>query len=281
MPMAAASASERAQQLCWWERQVCGIVGVGTIPPHIAFIMDGNRRFARDRGLEVAHGHRLGYEKLEQVLRWCGTLGIKAVTVYAFSLDNFRRSPDEVLAIMRLCGEKLRGMCHHDSLIRRHGIRVRVVGDLGRLSADLQEDILRVEATTAHNARAILTVCLAYTSRHEIAQAVRRLASRYARERGVGSETRWGGGGGVQLPCGASPLGALVTAAFSHLIPYLTPCLTPCLTPYLILRVCVTAPLPVLTPSFQFSPHFLHLSERMSFHLSPQVRRGLTIAACD
>ena len=156
MPMAAASASERAQQLCWWERQVCGIVGVGTIPPHIAFIMDGNRRFARDRGLEVAHGHRLGYEKLEQVLRWCGTLGIKAVTVYAFSLDNFRRSPDEVLAIMRLCGEKLRGMCHHDSLIRRHGIRVRVVGDLGRLSADLQEDILRVEATTAHNARAIL-----------------------------------------------------------------------------------------------------------------------------
>ena len=239
MPMAAASASERAQQLCWWERQVCGIVGVGTIPPHIAFIMDGNRRFARDRGLEVAHGHRLGYEKLEQVLRWCGTLGIKAVTVYAFSLDNFRRSPDEVLAIMRLCGEKLRGMCHHDSLIRRHGIRVRVVGDLGRLSADLQEDILRVEATTAHNARAILTVCLAYTSRHEIAQAVRRLASRYARERGVGSETRWGGGGGSS--CRAEPR-LSVRSSQQHFptSSHISPRVSPHVSPHISSSVCVS-----------------------------------------
>ena len=238
MPMAAASASERAQQLCWWERQVCGIVGVGTIPPHIAFIMDGNRRFARDRGLEVAHGHRLGYEKLEQVLRWCGTLGIKAVTVYAFSLDNFRRSPDEVLAIMRLCGEKLRGMCHHDSLIRRHGIRVRVVGDLGRLSADLQEDILRVEATTAHNARAILTVCLAYTSRHEIAQAVRRLASRYARERGVGSETRWGGGG---FSCRAEPR-LSVRSSQQHFptSSHISPRVSPHVSPHISSSVCVS-----------------------------------------
>lgn len=98
--------------------------------------------------------------------------------MYAFSLDNFRRSSEEVNALMKLCGEKLRGMCERDSLIQRYGMRVRVVGDLRRLSAELREDIARAEQMTAHNSSATLTVCFAYTSRYEIAEAMRKLASR-------------------------------------------------------------------------------------------------------
>ena len=82
--------------LNWLERLACGIVKVGPIPQHVAFIMDGNRRFARTRGIEVASGHKMGYDKLEQVLRWCCELGVHGVTVYAFSIENFKRSKQEV-----------------------------------------------------------------------------------------------------------------------------------------------------------------------------------------
>ena len=72
-----------------WQRLLISVLKGGPVPRHIAFIMDGNRRYARERGMEVAEGHRMGYSKLEEALRWCAELGVSAVTVYAFSIENF------------------------------------------------------------------------------------------------------------------------------------------------------------------------------------------------
>ena len=79
-----------------WQRLVISVLKGGPVPRHIAFIMDGNRRYAREHGMEVAEGHRMGYSKLEEALRWCAELGVSAVTVYAFSIENFKRTSREV-----------------------------------------------------------------------------------------------------------------------------------------------------------------------------------------
>jgi len=141
--------------LNWAERLGCAVARAGPTPKHIAFIMDGNRRFARERGMEVATGHRAGYSTLEQAVAWCGELGVHAITVYAFSIENFKRSAEEVDALMSLCSEKLREMCAEDSLIQRHRVRVRVVGDLPRLSASIRAEIERVMLMTQHNTRSV------------------------------------------------------------------------------------------------------------------------------
>ena len=83
-----------------WQRLLISVLKGGPVPRHIAFIMDGNRRYARERGMEVAEGHRMGYSKLEEALRWCAELGVSAVTVYAFSIENFKRTSREVDDIM-------------------------------------------------------------------------------------------------------------------------------------------------------------------------------------
>ena len=158
------------------ERMACRIVSAGPIPKHVAFIMDGNRRFARDRGWNVADGHRSGYDKLEETLRWCCELGVHGVTVYAFSIENFKRSAEEVGALMSLTTEKLRKMSEEDNLIQKRGVRVRIVGDLSRVSDELRTAMRHVMRMTQGNSKHTLTVCFSYTSRNEIASSVRRLA---------------------------------------------------------------------------------------------------------
>ncbi|KAL3895599.1 MAG: hypothetical protein SGPRY_013474, partial [Prymnesium sp.] len=164
-------------QLHWFHRQLCRVVQTGAMPKHVGFIMDGNRRFARDRGVEVAEGHRRGYGKLEEALRWCCELGVKAVTVYAFSIQNFKRSCEEVEALMALCEEKLQYMCGEDSVIQQQGVRVRVVGDLSLVSQSLRQKMHAVMKDTQGNSRHALTICFAYTSRNEMAAAARRLGA--------------------------------------------------------------------------------------------------------
>jgi ditrans,polycis-polyprenyl diphosphate synthase len=158
------------------ERLACRIVSSGPTPKHVAFIMDGNRRFARERGWDVAAGHRRGYDKLEEALRWCCELGIHGVTVYAFSIENFKRSAEEVAALMGLTEEKLHAMSDEQNVVQRRGVRVRVVGDLSRVSDSLRSEMRRVMRMTQGNTRHTLTVCFSYTSRNEIAASVRRLA---------------------------------------------------------------------------------------------------------
>ena len=169
--------------LSWWQRLACGIVKAGPVPRHVAFIMDGNRRFARLRGWEVGEGHRLGYVKLEEALRWCNELGVEAVTVYAFSLENFKRTSKEVDDLMALSEEKLRQMSKEEHMIQQQGMRVRVVGDLSRVSESLHAEMQHVMRMTQDNSRQLLNICFSYTSRNEIASAMSRLASACAQSK--------------------------------------------------------------------------------------------------
>ena len=147
-----------------WQRLVISVLKGGPVPRHIAFIMDGNRRYAREHGMEVAEGHRMGYSKLEEALRWCAELGVSAVTVYAFSIENFKRTSREVDDIMALSKAKLHGMAAEDSIIQQQGIRVRIVGDLSRVSSELRAEMQHVMQMTQTNQRATLNVCFSYTS---------------------------------------------------------------------------------------------------------------------
>lgn len=179
--MARAEASQASRPdsgLLRWQKLACRVISAGPLPLHVAFIMDGNRRWARQRGLEIAQGHRLGYYKLEETLRWCAELDIRAVTCYAFSIENFKRTQEEVGALMRLAVEKLSEMCCDGSIIMQQRVRVRVVGDLARVPENVREQMESVMARTALHDRAVLTICFSYTSRHEIASAVAALAAK-------------------------------------------------------------------------------------------------------
>ncbi|MBN3297710.1 DHDDS synthase, partial [Amia calva] len=146
------------------------------MPKHIAFIMDGNRRYARKQHVERQEGHTQGFDKLAETLRWCLNLEIQEVTVYAFSIENFKRSKEEVDGLMELAKQKFGKLLEEQDNLEKHGVCIRVLGDLSLLPKDLQEVIARaVLATKTHN-KCFLNVCFAYTSRHEISNAVREMA---------------------------------------------------------------------------------------------------------
>jgi len=147
----------------------------GRIPSHIGVILDGNRRWALRRGLEPWEGHRQGARKVEELLDWCGDIGIQTITLYAFSTENFQRSSREVAEIFRLLEAQLQGLLQ-DGRIQEKGIRVKVLGRTQMLSEDLRELIGRVEAHTAHHRRHYLNFAIAYGGRTEIVDAVKALA---------------------------------------------------------------------------------------------------------
>ena len=102
----AGDADSSVPELSMLEQLSFRVVRQGAVPRHVAFIMDGNRRFAKQQLLPRMRGHELGYSKLEQALQWCFELGVRVVTVYAFSIENFRRSTQEVEALMSLAEDK-------------------------------------------------------------------------------------------------------------------------------------------------------------------------------
>lgn len=160
-------------KLPWWQRFAVRVVKVGKIPDHIAFIMDGNRRFAKKIQVEKAEGHSRGFEKLSSVLQWCLDLGVKEVTVYAFSIENFKRSKDEVDALLNLASEKFDKLIEEKDKLNENGICIRIIGNLEMLPVSLQQKIARAMYVTRMNSRAILNVAFAYTSRDEITNSVR------------------------------------------------------------------------------------------------------------
>lgn len=165
----------REDQRSWFERCACSIVQQGSIPRHVAFIMDGNRRYADSRKLaRRSEGHSLGFDKLAEALQWCAQLGVNQVTVYAFSIDNFRRPADEVETLMQLARQKLARVLDEQAQLRQHGVRLRVWGRLDMLSDDLRKLIDDVHAATADNSKCLLNVCMAYTSRDEMTAAINR-----------------------------------------------------------------------------------------------------------
>lgn len=150
------------------------VLSMGPLPTHLAFIMDGNRRYAKKRGLEDGSGHKAGFSALMSMLQYCYELGIKYVTVYAFSIDNFRRKPEEVQSLMDLMLEKIKSLLDKESIVHEYGIRVYFIGNLGLLNDQVRAAAEEVMKATAKNSRVVLLVCVAYNSTDEIVQAVKR-----------------------------------------------------------------------------------------------------------
>lgn len=146
-------------------------------PRHVAIIMDGNGRWARSRHRPRPFGHREGVEALRRTVEAIGDFGVKYLTVYGFSTENWRRPADEVEALLELLriyvGRDL------DQLVR-DGVRVRVIGDREGLSSDIAEIIDRAQARTAHNDKLMLTIAFNYGARSEILRAVRTIAAQAA-----------------------------------------------------------------------------------------------------
>jgi undecaprenyl diphosphate synthase len=147
------------------------------MPRHIAIIMDGNGRWAQARGLPRIAGHRRGAEALRRTLIATGDLGIPYLTLFGFSSENWKRPFDEVDDLMGLLRHYLRGEIAE---LHRNGMRLRVIGEIGRLPADLITLIANAEALTRDNRGITLTVALSYGGRAEIVAATRAIAAKVA-----------------------------------------------------------------------------------------------------
>jgi short-chain Z-isoprenyl diphosphate synthase len=144
-------------------------------PHHVALILDGNRRWASLAGLrDPAAGHRHGADKLDELLGWCGGLGVAEVTVWALSGENLARDGAELEALLGIVGDKLEG------LAALPGIRIRVFGRLGGLPAELTDTVGRVQEQTRENRGLSLNVALGYSGRDELVDATRALIASLA-----------------------------------------------------------------------------------------------------
>jgi len=148
------------------------VLASGPIPQHIAFVMDGNRRYARQHHKQVQEGHAEGYVALRRVLEICLHLGVRCVTVYAFSIENFKRSQEEVGALLGLAETKLLEMCQHDQLLDEYGVRLNVLGRKELLPEAVQVAARKAEEMTKNNNKTVLNICMPYTGRDDIATAV-------------------------------------------------------------------------------------------------------------
>lgn len=140
---------------------------------HIAFIMDGNGRWAKKRSLPRKVGHRQGAIAFENVVRECNKIGIKTVTVYAFSTENWKRSEEEVGYLMKLFEKYLSDF---ETKFKDSSVRIRLAGGIERLPAKLQEGVKRVEEKTKDNKGLTLNLCINYGGRDEIVNATKILA---------------------------------------------------------------------------------------------------------
>jgi undecaprenyl diphosphate synthase len=145
------------------------------LPRHIAIVMDGNGRWARSKGLPRAAGHRAGVKTARATVEACGERGIMALTLFAFSTENWRRPPSEVGALMKLMIEALDREVEE---LARRGVRLRFIGAREQLSDTIIQRMEHAEAHTSSNDKLDLVSALAYGGRWDIAQAARRLASR-------------------------------------------------------------------------------------------------------
>ena len=147
------------------------------IPKHIAVILDGNGRWAKAKGLPRKLGHVQGAKTIEEVCELMWNHGVEYFTVYAFSTENWKRSEEEVSALMTILREY---MVKSIQRANANNMRVRIIGEKSRLAQDIQESIAALEQATAENTGLKFTIAINYGSRDEITRAVRRIASRIA-----------------------------------------------------------------------------------------------------
>ncbi|CAF4895010.1 unnamed protein product [Pieris macdunnoughi] len=152
------------------------VVKTGRVPQHIAFIMDGNRRYAKKLSVKTSDGHSRGFDKLSETLKWCLDLGIPEVTVYAFSIENFKRSDEEVNALMDLARDKFQRLLDAMDQINDWGVRIHVAGRMSLLPLDLRKMVSQAMLATLHNNKLRLNIAYAYTGRDEISRAASHIA---------------------------------------------------------------------------------------------------------
>lgn len=158
-----------------YERRLESELRRGQVPHHIGLILDGNRRFARRAGFSsVAEGHRAGADKIDEVLAWCEDMLVPVVTMWALSLDNFRRDPAELAPLLGIIEEKIAALAVAQRTARLPR-RIRVVGRTELLPESTRDVIAQAEADTATFHPFLLTIAVGYGGREEITDAVRRL----------------------------------------------------------------------------------------------------------
>ena len=144
---------------------------MATIPQHIAIIMDGNGRWAKARGLNRSMGHQQGVETVREITKACTRMGVKYLTLYTFSTENWNRPADEVAALMSLVLASL-----EDEIFMKNNVRMRLIGDIDRLPEHVRDGVRALEQRTAANTGMTVVIALSYSSRWEITQAVKTLA---------------------------------------------------------------------------------------------------------
>lgn len=147
---------------------------MGALPHHIAIVMDGNGRWATQRYLPRVAGHKKGVDALRACVRHCGERGIKVLTVFAFSSENWNRPAEEVSGLMELLAAAL---SREVPQLKAEGVRIQFVGDRSRLSDKVRAGLAQAEAATSGNSRLVFNVCFNYGGRWDIAQAAARLAA--------------------------------------------------------------------------------------------------------
>jgi len=145
------------------------------LPGHVAVVMDGNGRWARQRFMPRIAGHRQGVEVLRKAVRWCLARDIRVLTVFAFSSENWKRPADEVSGLMALMAKAL---AREVPELERAGVRLYFPGDRAALAPEIAAGLSAAETQTAHNDRLVLNVCFNYGGRWDVVQAARQLAER-------------------------------------------------------------------------------------------------------
>ena len=142
------------------------------LPKHIAIIMDGNGRWAAQRGKERSYGHQAGIEPIRKIVSECTELGVKYLTLYTFSTENWSRPIQEVDALMALVISAL-----EEEIFQKNNVRFQAIGEIDRLPVSVQDKLNEVMANTAGNTTMTMTIALSYSSRWEITKATREIAA--------------------------------------------------------------------------------------------------------
>lgn len=150
-------------------------IDITNLPKHIGIIMDGNRRWAKENNLSTKEGHKAGSKNLETIAKFCNKIGVKYLTVYAFSTENWKRTKEEVSALMFILKANL------DSMLRKadlENIKIRVIGEKENVPKDIQAKINKLVEKTKNNTGLVLNIAFNYGGRKEIVHAVKVLAEK-------------------------------------------------------------------------------------------------------
>lgn len=157
-----------------YEKKLFSEIKNNPIPKHIGIILDGNRRGSKQLGVDYVKGYELGAQKLEEVLDWCWDLGVKIISCWIFSTENFSRPKDQVESIMNLAVKYFQKI-RNDKRIFKNEVRIRVLGRREMLPEELQKEIEITEEATKHHNKYDLNLCMAYGGRAEIVDALKQI----------------------------------------------------------------------------------------------------------